>query len=196
MTGMIRKATILVALGLVAATAATAGTPNPLNCSFPTFIKVVGSLPGTPLGAVASRATFMADGIPDPAGLFTVTIRDDGNLPIQGNAVELNFTNCTDMRLCLRAGVTCATATVMAVTDVNGVATFNIVGGGVNIGGTLPVVPVACVSITAGGGVYLGTARVNVYNQNGAISLDGVNILDMSVPCRPGQGFVCESLGL
>jgi azurin len=163
MTGMIRKATILVALWLVAATAATAGTPNAANCTAPAFIKVVGS----------------AGGVADARGLFTVTVRDDGNLPIEGVAVEVDFTNCTDMSLCNVAGVTC-NFQVMAVTNVLGVASFKIVGGGKHIGGVFAGPGLGCVTIRAAN-VFIRNATAIVYDLNGAIAgKNGVNIGDLS----------------
>src|SRR5437762_8606174 len=39
------------------------------------------------------------NGVADPAGLFTVTVRDLGNNPMAGQTVELDVTNQPDIRL-------------------------------------------------------------------------------------------------
>jgi hypothetical protein len=166
MTGMIRKATLLVALGLVAATTAMAGIPSPANCTIPAFIKVVGS----------------ATGVPDPRGTFTVTVRDIGNIAVVGSVVTLDFSACTDMVLCSGASVTCtAPARVTGTTNASGVATFTVVGGGLHPGGVFAGPGAGCVTLRADGYV-LGTATAVVYDLNGATvgaGKNGVAITDL-----------------
>lgn len=155
MTGMIRKATLLVAVGLVAASAAMAGIPSAANCTVPAFVKVVGT-----------------NGVVDPLGLGTVTVRDLGNLPIAGSVVTLDFVNCTDM-------ATCSGGVVSATTNGSGVATFTATGGGLHTGGVFAGPGVGCVVIRADG-YLLGTATANVYDLNGRLAGgDGVAITDL-----------------
>jgi len=181
MTGVIRKATLLVALGLVAATVATAGIPDAAHCTFPTFIKVVGT-----------KAT-----VPDPAGTFSITVRDIGNFTISGSVVTLNFTACTDMKLCNGTGVTCAPAMVTATTNGSGVATFTVVGGGLHPGGTFAGPGLGCVEMRADG-YLLGTATANVYDLNGATvgsGKNGVLITDMPLFLNDWHGTGLPYLG-
>jgi hypothetical protein len=167
MTGLIRKATLLATLGLVVATSAMAGRPVAANCSAPAFIKVVGTAGGTP----------------DSRGTFTVLVQDIAPAPIANCLVQVDFTNCSDMRLCnTGAGVTCATSIVSALTNVSGIATFTIVGGGLHPGGIFPGPGAGCVSIYAGGDVLVGTATAVLYDPNGALpgaGNNGVNIGDL-----------------
>jgi hypothetical protein len=159
MTGVIRKATLLVALGLVAASAATAGIPSAANCTVPTFIKVVGTNGGTP----------------DPRGTFSITVRDIGNFPCANSNVVLNFSACTDMRLCSGAAVVCAAPSrVTGITNGSGVVTFTVVGGGLHPGGSFAGLATPCVTILADSYV-IGTAVANVYDLNGALAGAGKN---------------------
>jgi len=165
MTGVIRKATLLVALGLVAATVAMAGLPDAGHCTFPTYIKVVGT-----------KAT-----VPDPAGTFSITVRDIGNIPVTGSVVTLNFTNCTDMKLCQSVAFSCAPAMVQGTTNGSGVVTFTVVGGGLHPGGTGFAGPgLGCIEMRADG-YLLGYATALVYDLNGAVSpaKNGCTIQDL-----------------
>jgi len=176
MTGVIRKATILVALGLVAASAAMAGIPDAAHCTVPTYIKVVGTNAGTP----------------DTRGTFTITVRDIGNIPVSGSVVTLNFNACSDMKLCNGvSGASCAPSFVTATTNASGVATFTVVGGG--LAGSVAGLSTACVEIRASG-YLLGNAYANVYDLNGAVAgagKNGVLISDMplwSIDWAGGSG--------
>jgi len=164
MTGVIRKATILVALGLVAASAAMAGLPDAAHCTVPTYVKVVGTNAGTP----------------DVRGQFTVTVRDIGNIPVSGSVVTLNFNACSDMKLCDGvSGASCAPSFVSATTNASGVATFIAVGGG--LAGSVAGLATACIEIRASG-YLLGNAYAQVYDLNGArgtVGANGVAITDL-----------------
>ncbi len=165
MTGVIRKATVFVALGLVAASAAMAGIPSAANCTVPAFIKVVGTKVG----------------VPDPRGTFSITVRDIGNFPVVGSNVVLNFAACTDTRLCSGTNVTCAApARVTGITNGSGVVTFTVVGGGLHPGGVFAGAAAGCVTILADSYV-IGNATANVYDLNGALggAKNGVAVTDM-----------------
>src|SRR5436190_22046065 len=117
MTGLVRKATLLAVCGLLAASAALAHVPDPANSTCPgPCIKVVGH-----------------DGsVGDPLGAYTVTIRDFNNVPIENSSVVIDFSNC-DVQLCVdqkdpNVIVDCVSQTVRKLTDVNGHASFRVIG--------------------------------------------------------------------
>jgi hypothetical protein len=166
MTGMIRKATLLVALGLVAASAALAGIPSPANCTFASFIDVV-----------ATNGT-----VADPFGTYTVTVRDIANNACPGSIVTLNFSGASDIRLCTDfapAGQvnTCNVATV--TTNGSGVATFIVVGAAKDPGGLVTGAGLGGMTVRADGYV-LGTVTAAAYDLNGAIGSPGLTSLDAS----------------
>src|SRR5262252_1224345 len=84
MTGLVRKATLLTAAGLLAASAAMAGVPSAANSTTPACISLVGSL----------------SGVPDGAGQFTVTVRDLANNPLNGASVVIDLSGCADLNIC------------------------------------------------------------------------------------------------
>lgn len=153
MTGLVRRATLITAAGLLAATAAMAGVPSATTSSQPSglVIKVVGH--GSP---------------PDPAGAITYTIRDASNNPVPGSVVICNFAACGDVRICssdVGTGMTvnCGSKTVSGVTNASGQVT--VVVAGASSGG--PPTFTKCVSVTADG--------VPLSNLNGATAdYDGI----------------------
>jgi hypothetical protein len=164
MTGLVRKATLFAACGILAASAAMAGVPSPQNSLLPARINLVG------WDAVSTTVDGAA-----PGATVSVTVNDLGNNPINGSSVVLDFTGCTaDIRFGdqvsqLYAGLTvnCGGHTVRAYTDVTGTATFAIIGGG-------PAAPpgashhlTGCVGVYADG-VLLGNMTVGTYNAAGA----------------------------
>jgi hypothetical protein len=119
MTGLVRKATLLTAAGLLVASAAMAGVPSPGNSTLPGCITLVGSLAGTPDAA---------------AGQFTVVVRDLANNPLNGASVVIDLSNANDLAICddqldANALVNCAAKTVRKFTDVTGSVTFTVLGG-------------------------------------------------------------------
>jgi hypothetical protein len=181
MTRMIRRTASLAAIGLLAATVATARVPDWSHCTFPAFIKVVGT-----------RAT-----VPDPAGTFSIIMRDEGNIPVSGCVVTLNFAACTDMRLCTGAGVTCSPAMVWGTTNVSGVVTFTVVGGGLHPGGTFAGPGAGCVEMR-GDGYLMGVATAIVYDLNGATAgagKNGVLITDLPLFLNDWHGTGLPYLG-
>jgi hypothetical protein len=156
---MIRKATVLVALGLVAASAAMAGIPSPANCVFGDWINVVGNLGGTP----------------DPVGAYTVTVNDVGNFPVIGSTVTINFVGATDIRLCTDVAPvgqtnTCNVAT--AITNGSGVASFIVCGGAMTQGGLMTGGAIGAVEVRADG-YLLGVISACAYDLNGALAGGG-----------------------
>jgi hypothetical protein len=167
MTGLVRKATLLAVCGLlVVAATAVAGVPNPANCTVPTFVKVVGYGGATP----------------DARGTISVTVRDIGNFPVANSLVVVDFIGAPDVKLCdtQPQGMDCVASPtqkdVWARTDLNGVATFTIIGAATNIG--------ASAGAGAGGVIIkadyinIGVATAVVFDENGAITGNGVTSAD------------------
>ena len=160
MTGLVRKATLLTAAGLIAAGAVSAGVPNAGNSTRPNAVVLVPKDPTQPLGAAAGLATF--------------TIRDAGNSPVPNSVVIINAAGCTGTEIRLSSNqphagvfVNCAAKSVSAVTNVSGVATFRLLGRiGTHPGFATGKVS-GCASVTADG-VALGAINVAVADQNGA----------------------------
>jgi hypothetical protein len=162
MTGLVRRATLITAVGLLAASAAMAGVPSASTSIQPTglVIKIVGH--GSP---------------PDPIGTVSYTIRDASNNPVPGSVVILNFAACADVRICssdVGTGMTvnCGSKTVTGVTNASGQVSIVVAGSS---GGGAPSFT-KCVAVTADGVPYA--------NLNGATAdynaLDGVTLLDVS----------------
>jgi hypothetical protein len=120
MTGLVRKATLLSAAGmLLIASAAMAGVPSAANSSTPACITLVGALAGVPDAA---------------AGQFTVVVRDLANNPLNGASVVCDFSGCLDIAICndqldANATVNCGAKTTRKFTDALGSVTFTILGG-------------------------------------------------------------------
>ena len=164
MTGLVRKATLLTAAGLLIASAAMAGVPSPSNSTIPSCITLVGSLAG----------------VPDAVGTFTVIVRDLANNPLNGASVVIDLSNCTDLAICsnqLDAGalVNCAAKTTRKFTDITGTVTFIVLGGSNGAGNAT--------TLLGGGrifanGTLLGSPTVPAFDLDGG---SGVAINDLSV---------------
>ena len=160
MTGVIRKAAFLAALGLVVAVSvATAGIPSPANSSVPAFVDLVSC---SSVGALPPYTKYQA----------TITVRDIGNFPVVNSKVSLHF--CTDVRIysTIPGGtVVCPVYTHTAVTDANGQVTVEIPGAGFNTNGTsVGTNGLNCVSWYADT-YLLGTSSVATYDEDGATLL-------------------------
>ncbi len=171
MTGLVRKATLFSACGLLLAGAAMASVPDAAQSTIPTNILVVGENGSGP----------------DPAGAFTVTVNDLGGNPIANSSVVVDVSGASDIALCtdVVAGqiVDCVSQTVRGVTDLAGQVTMYVVGGGNNTGASggvaAPGSGTFAVSITADG-VNLGSIHVAaVLDQNGTIGGNGHNAADL-----------------
>ena len=118
MTGLVRKATLLTAAGLFIASAAMAGVPSPTLSTTPTCISLVGSLSGAP----------------DPAGQFTIVVRDLAGNPLNGASVVIDLSLCGDLAICNdqldgAALVNCGAKTTRKFTNPLGSVTFIVLGG-------------------------------------------------------------------
>jgi hypothetical protein len=164
MTGLVRKATLLVVLGLVASSVAMAGVPDPTQSIVPTYIDLV-----------ACKA-----GVADPYGAFTVTVNDAAGNPVAGCEVKIVFADDLYIYDTITGlTVDCATNSVAATSGLDGVASFDITGATINTKGN------ATGSGAAGASIYaceilLGTPTVAVFDENGAVSTKGVEALDLS----------------
>jgi hypothetical protein len=155
MTGLVRKATLLTAAGLLAATAAMAGVPSAANSTTPACITLVGNTAG----------------IPDGYGTFTVTVRDLANNPLNGASVVVDLVNCTDLALCDdqldgAALVNCIAKTTRKFTDALGQVTFTVLGGS-NGGGN-------ATTLLGGGRIYANGTLIASPTVS-AIDLDGAS---------------------
>jgi len=184
MTGLVRKATLLVSVcGLLAASAAIAAVPDPGNSGFDqTQLNLVGH-DGVPPAAEGGYGTFAGD----TWNTFVVHVEDLAGNNLQGSIVVIDFSLCSDVELCDdqygNSTVDCPTKTVRKATDVNGDAAFNIIG---DIKWDPDVDPDGqdcnCVQIFADGQDIVEPADepVNVagydYNNNA-----GVNTIDLSL---------------
>ncbi len=166
---MARSLAFVLALVLGAAESAAASPTVPpfCNCTIPDRITVVGT----------------SHGVPDPLGRFEVIVRDIGGQPVANATVWLDFTNCTDTRLCLNQGtagvlVRCDRALLEAHTDAAGRVEFDVVGGGTNTGAT-PGAGAGCLTVFVDG-VSRRHVTVAVLDQNGAVVANGVEVTDIT----------------
>ena len=164
MTGLLRKATLLTAAGLLVASAAMAGVPSPGNSTTPACITLVGNLAGVPDAA---------------AGQFTVIVRDLANNPLNGASVVIDLSNATDIAICdnqldVNALVNCAAKTVRKFTDITGTVQFTVLGGSNGAGNA--------VTLLNGGriyanGVLIASPTAAAYDLDGS---SGVGANDLS----------------
>ena len=189
MTGMIRKATLLVVLGLVVSSAAMAGIPSAANCLIPTFVDLV-ACDGT--GALPPAARYIA----------TITVRDIANVGCPNLVISLSF--CTDVGIysVIPGGTVVGPVfTKTAVTDALGQATVEISGAGWNASGaTVGTNGANCVTWFASG-YELGKSNVATYDEDGKTLLtkQGVagtdlvaflsDFFDIATPYKPRSDF-------
>jgi hypothetical protein len=178
MNGLVRKIALLGACGLlmVVASVASAAVPDPAHSSVPAFIRA---------GGAQTNA-----GVPDPTLAITITVRDFLNNPISGSNVEINYSNCSDTKLCTAvvAGrtVDCTNRAVRASTNASGQVSVSILGASTNAGTTVPPAIAGgagsgCIRVYADG-IQLATATSIDYDQNGSlVGGNGVNALDLSI---------------
>ena len=164
MTGLVRKATLLTAAGLLIASAAMAGVPSPGNSTVPPCIKLMGNLAGTP----------------DANGTFTVTVRDLANNALNGASVVVDLSGCTDLRLCnsqLDAGATvnCASKTTRKFTNISGQVSFIVLGGSNGSGNATTLLGGAKIYAN---GTLIGSPTASCFDLDGS---NGVGINDLSV---------------
>lgn len=162
MTGLVRRATLFSAVGLLAASAAMAGVPSASTSTQPATkaLRIVGH--GSP---------------PDAAGNYSYTIRDAANNAVPGSTVIINFAGCGSVRICssdfaVGAGVNCAAKTVSMVTNASGQVTFAVSGAGNGVGASNVF---RCATVTADGVPFdnIGAGTVDNDGINGVTGIDG-----------------------
>jgi len=170
MTGLVRKAAVLAACGVVfGAAVAVAGVPSPVNSTFPGRINLVGT------NSISTRADSLS-----PASKVTVTVRDLANNPIPNSSVVFDFTgDISDTRIAdnqpyQNITANCGTHAVSTLTDAAGIATLVVQGGGKSPAG---VKHLAGSGKIYADGVLLGSLNVGFWDLNGA---SGVDPLDLS----------------
>lgn len=164
MTGLVRKATLLTACGLMVAAAAMANVPCP-SCS---------TVPGC-FSLVASAA-----GVPDSSdGKFCVVVRDLANNPLNGSSVTIDLSNAPDLHLCsdqlnVNYIINCAAKTVRQFTDVTGTVCFTLLGGS---NGSGNAVELGGAGRIFADGVLIASPGVSSFDLDGA---GGVGANDLS----------------
>jgi len=162
MTGLVRKATLLTAAGLLAATAAMAGVPSAANSTVPPCISLVGS----------------SAGLADASGTFSVTVRDLANNPLNGASVVVDLSGCTDIAICddqldVDALVNCAAKTTRKFTDALGNVSFTVLGGSNGAGNATTLLGGAKIYAN---GTQIGSPTAAAYDLDGQLGL-GANDL-------------------
>jgi len=157
MTGLVRKATLLTAAGLLAASAAMAGVPSAANSTVPACISLVGS----------------SAGVPDALGSFSVTVRDLANNPLNGASVVIDLSGCTDIAICddqldVDALVNCAAKTTRKFTDALGNVSFIVLGGSNGAGNATTLLNGAKIYAN---GTQIGNPTAAAYDLDGALGL-------------------------
>jgi len=121
MTGLVRRATLFTAVGMVAAGAALAGVP---------------SLGTSTIGNVIQLGGRTNAGVADVKCTKAITVRDAANNVVPNSTVVINFTTCyaNEIRIAQpgatwNQNVNCGARTASAVTNASGVASFQVVGG-------------------------------------------------------------------
>ncbi len=118
MTGLVRKATLITAAGLLLlASAALANVPCASCSTAPDCIQLVGS----------------NGGVPDGHGTLSIVVRDLANNPINFASVVIDLSLCPDLAICndqldANALVNCGAKTTRKFTDVTGAVSFTVLG--------------------------------------------------------------------
>ena len=145
-------------------TPAHAKVPSPANSDVPRTLLLVGR---------------GADGTADPVGDFRVVIRDAANVPEDGVQVTVDFTDCTEDRICTDqsplAGANCPTHSVISsgVTAADGSILLRVVGWADH---RVPPASSGQLKVWADGVVIAMFKRVAALDQDGG----GVGASDLS----------------
>jgi hypothetical protein len=175
MTGLVRKATLFSACGLLLAGAAMAAVPSPGNSDVPCGIRVVGK----------------GGGVTSSNHTITIVVRDIANNPIANSSVVIDFVGCNNGDDAGPASVQngtngelvdCVTKTIRGITDVTG--TVNIDAQAMASASAIGVTPgtgPGCAVVYADG-VQLAQVHVSAFDLDGGIGGgEGVSIADLSV---------------
>jgi hypothetical protein len=160
MTGLVRKASLFVVCGLLAASAASASTPSAANSVVPGAIQLVGNNSGVKDVVDAN---------------FTIIVRDLNNLPVNNSFVIIDFATCHNLNICsdqMQAGITAVCPSqVRGFTGPAGTLSLSITGHANNSGGdTSPTngnSGSGCATVEADGTPLKANIRVATYDQDG-----------------------------
>jgi hypothetical protein len=171
MTGLVRRATLISAVGLLVASAAMAGVPSATTSTMSQGLVDPGTFHNATIKLVGHGSP------PDDLGALTYTIRDAAGALVAGTQVILNFSACTDAKFSLvdvGPGLTvdCGAKTVSGTTSPAGKITFLISGTGNSAGAAQPN---KCVTVTAGTSTFppLNAATADY---NGTTGVDGLDL--------------------
>jgi hypothetical protein len=172
-----RFAIRLSILGLLIALPAFASAPDPSQCTVPDLLTLVGRDGG---------------GTVDPAAPFTVVVRRPSGLLMEGASVVLDFSACTDLRICADQGdpnvlVDCSSHAVRGITDHFGQVTLRVAGSAANPGASPG--PTGPALMVYADGVFLKTVRVAALDENGANGMDGNDQSAWLADFFSGQSF-------
>jgi len=175
MTGVLRKATLLATVGVLAASAAMAGVPSAANSDVPVGISLVG------------RSGL----VPDPFGNFTVTVRDLANNLLVGASVVVDLSFATDVAICndqldANATVNCLAKTTRKFTDGLGQVSFIVVGGSNGAGNAVTLAGGARIYAN---GVLLGSPTAATYDQDSAGGMGANDLGSFLTDFASGQNF-------
>jgi hypothetical protein len=144
---------------------AGASPPSAANSTVPRLIRLVGASGGVPDAA---------------AGQFTIVARDLANNLMNGVAIVLDLSNCPDLEICSdqldpTAVTNCAAKTIQKLTNIQGQATFTVLGSSTGSGHASSLAGSARVF---GRGVLLALPSVASFDLDGS---GGVGAGDLSV---------------
>ena len=157
----------VAALSLLMSMASRAGAspPSAANSTVPGLIRLVGASGGVPDAA---------------AGQFTIVARDLANNPMSGVVVVLDLSNCPDLEICSdpldpTAVTNCPAKTIQKLTNIQGQATFTVLGSSMGSGHASSLAGSAKVFAR---GVLLALPSVASFDLDGS---GGVGAGDLSV---------------
>lgn len=172
MTGLVRKATLFSACGLLVAGAAFAGLPSPGNSTFPCAVKVVGQSGG---------------GVTSNNHSVSIVVRDGSNNPIPNSTVVIDFSGCNGGAdpgpASVQNGsngesVDCVTSTIFAVTDLTGSVTID--AQAMASASAVGVTPTGACGVIQADGVTLGNVQISAFDLNGGQGALGLTAGDLA----------------
>jgi hypothetical protein len=137
---------------------------------------------------------------PDPSGVFTYIIRDNLNAVIPFAEVVIDFSACTDIRLCTTNTTTappggsfvCAPKRWTGTADVNGQISFTIVGTGNGNGTPRLGTNAACATVFVNGAAGFPSLIASAFDHDGAGGVGGGDLSQWQAVFLfrqpPGQG--------
>lgn len=147
MTGLLRKAALLGACGLVSVGTALAGVPDPSQSSLTSSLGTVNNIPVSYLrgdGVTPAPGASPTEGANPGPTQRTITVRDFSGNPISGALVKVSFGDCCDVELCSASGQAGVSNDIVGhivsgFSNAGGQFTFIVVGAAQNVkSNTLP----------------------------------------------------------